>query len=145
LAGTQRLAEEGDGEDHADARLEVAEDGSLPCIEAGQAVTAENEGQGGAAGSEVEEQQDIVPGQRTDPDGCQLEAGARQQEEQTIARAPGDDGERIPGVKGPPPEDGIGGTADRTGHREHVAEGRGAEGCHRTQENDSGESTDRDE
>lgn len=145
MTSGQRLAEERDGEGHADERLEVAKDSTLADFEVGKSVAAEDKGQRRAADPEVEEQQDVTHRQRTEPDGGQLEARPGQQEEQPVARAAGDDGQGVARVEDPPPEHGVGGKADRTGDREQGANGRGAEGGTGTEEDDSGDSADGDE
>ena len=91
----QRLAEEDEGKTHPDEWFEIAKDGALPRTESGQAVPAEDEGQRGAADAEVKEEQQVVDRQGANPHGGQFEAGAGEQEEQTVTGAASNDGQGV--------------------------------------------------
>ncbi|MDP9358835.1 MAG: hypothetical protein M3R02_26870 [Chloroflexota bacterium] len=135
LTGRQRLAQQHDGENDADQRIQVAEGGGVARLEVSEAVPAEDEGQGRAASPQVEEQQPVSQRQRPDLDGCQLDEGSGQQEQQPVAGAAGHDCQGA-AAEGPPTEDDVGGDAGFADQGEKVTEGRCAGGRARPQQHD---------
>ncbi len=108
----------------------------MPRLYVSEAVPAEDEGQGRAAGPQVEEQQPIPQRQRPDLDGCQFDEGAGQQEKQPVAGAAGHDCQGAAAAEGPTAEDDVGGDAGCADQREKVTEGRCAGGRARPQQHD---------
>src|SRR5215203_5547886 len=125
LGSVQGLAEEEDGQGEADERLQIAESRPAGGFDAGEAVAAEDEGQGRAACSQVEDEKGIAQGDRADPDGRQLVESAGQEKEQTVPGAAGDDREGVVSHENAAAEDGVGGEADGAGQGQEIAEGRG--------------------